>query len=235
MTTVAGIDGCHAGWLCVTKDLASGKINARVLKRIDDILAISPRPEVVTVDIPIGLPDAGSRDCDLEARKRLGKPRSCSVFPAPIRPMLEAKSRAEACQIGQRVDGRKTSIQLWSILPKVHEVDTFLRLDSTPTNWIREVHPEICFWHWNCEKAMAHYKKSRQGQEERERLVIPSIGGGEYQSVRSIQPAGQYANDDLLDALAALWTAERIHCRRELVLPSNPPMDSCGLRMEMVA
>jgi predicted RNase H-like nuclease len=41
--------------------------------------------EFVVIDILIGLPDRGSRACDVEARALLGKPRSSSVFPAPIR------------------------------------------------------------------------------------------------------------------------------------------------------
>ena len=30
MAVVAGIDGCPSGWLCLTKDLATGTIQARI-------------------------------------------------------------------------------------------------------------------------------------------------------------------------------------------------------------
>lgn len=114
MAVVAGIDGCPSGWLCLTKDLATGTVQARILKKISDLLALAPRPEVVMVDIPIGLTDAGPRTCDLDARVKLKRPRSSSVFPAPIRPTLIAATYAQACQIGEAADGRKLSKQSWA-------------------------------------------------------------------------------------------------------------------------
>jgi len=234
MAVVAGIDGCPSGWLCLTKDLATGTVQARILNSISDLLALAPRPEVVMVDVPIGLTDAGPRKCDLEARAHLKPPRSSSVFPAPIRPTLVATTYAQACQIGEAADGRKLSQQAWAILPKIREVDTFLRTDATLNQWIREVHPEVCFWAWRGNKAMAHRKKSPAGKAEREALVKP-VYGTAYTAAQSSLPRGQYGNDDLLDAFAALWSGERVVAGKQLLLPAMPPLDSCGLRMEMVA
>lgn len=42
------------------------------------------------------------------------------------------------------------------------------------------------------------------------------------------------ADDDLLDAFAALWTAERILRGEARTVPRIPPEDRFGLRMEMV-
>ena len=218
MAGVAGIDGCPCGWLCLIKDLPTGTVQARVLANISDLLALDPRPEAVVVDVPIGLTDAGPRKCDLEARAHLKAPRSSSVFPAPIRPTLVAKTYAQACQIGQKVDGRKLSQQAWAILPKIQEVDSFLRSDASLQRRVREVHPEVCFWAWNRNKAMSHRKKSAA-----------------YAVAQGSLPRGKYGNDDLLDAFAALWSAERVAAGKALLLPATPPIDSCGLRMEMVA
>ncbi len=238
MAVVAGIDGCVDGWLCLTKDVATGKVDAHILARIDGILLLNPRPDIVTVDVPIGLTDAGLRQCDLQARTRLGARRS-SVFPAPVRPTLVATSYAQACQLGQDADGRKLSQQTWAILPKIREVDAFLRKDPERQNWIREVHPEVCFWAWNGNKAMAHRKKKKRnepplGKIEREGLVIPQYGEW-YWASQSTLPRGKYVYDDLLDAFAALWSAERIRSGHSIVLPPSPVMDSHGLRMEIVA
>src|SRR5688572_8218076 len=233
MAVVAGIDGCPAGWLCLTKDLSTGVVQARILASIADLLSLDPRPEVVMVDVPIGLTAAGPRKCDLEVRSFLKAPRASSVFPAPIRPTLVATTYAQACQIGEAADGRKLSQQAWAILPKIREVDAFLRSDPMVNQWVREVHPEVCFWAWNGSKAMAHRKKSSSGRAERESLVKPLYGAA-YTAAQSRLPRGQYGNDDLLDAFAALWTAERVVAGKALVLPVTPPVDSCGLRMEMV-
>lgn len=234
MAVVAGIDGCPAGWLCLIKNLSTGSVQARVLARISDLLELDPRPVVVLVDVPIGLTAAGPRTCDLKARALLKPPKASSVFPAPIRPTLAATSYDQACQIGAAADGRKMSKQLWAILPKIREVDTFLRSDPTLNQWVREVHPEVSFWAWNGDKAMVHPKKSSAGKAEREALVKPAYGAT-YTAAQSSLPRGQYRNDDLLDAFAALWSGERVVAGKELVIPDKPPVDSCGLRMEMVA
>jgi predicted RNase H-like nuclease len=234
MAVVVGIDGCPTGWLCLAKDLSTGGVQARILSSIGDLMALEPRPDVVMVDVPIGLTAAGPRKCDRDARARLKPPRASSVFPAPIRPMLVATTYAEACQIGEATDGRKLSRQAWAILPKIREVDTFLRTDPTLNQWVREVHPELCFWAWNGSKAMVHRKKSSAGRTEREGVVEPLYGAA-YTAAQSSLPRGRYRNDDLLDAFAALWSGERAVAGKELVIPEEPPIDSHGLRMEMVA
>jgi predicted RNase H-like nuclease len=233
MAVVAGIDGCRAGWLCLTKDLSTGAVQARILDGVGDVLGLVPRPEVVMVDVPIGLTDAGPRQCDLEARRLLKAPRGRSVFPAPIRPMLFATTYAQACRIGEAADGRRLSRQAWAIVPKIREMDTLLRADPTLSRWIREVHPEVCFWAWNDDKAMLYRKKSCAGRAEREALVNPLYGAA-YLAAQSALPSGRYGNDDLLDAFAALWSAERLVAGHGLVIPAKPQIDSCGLRMEMV-
>lgn len=234
MAVVAGLDGCPWGWLCLTKDLATGKVCACILPNIGQLLTMNPRPDVVMVDVPIGLTNSGARDCDLLARKYLRAPRSSSVFPAPVRPTLAATTYIQACQLGVTADGRKLSQQAWAILPKIREVDTFLRADPTLQQWVREVHPEVCFWAWNSKKAMGNRKKSAAGKAEREALVKP-VYGTAYAAAQSSLPRGQYGNDDLLDAFSALWTGERFVAGNALVLPGTPPLDSCGLRMEMIA
>jgi predicted RNase H-like nuclease len=234
MAIVAGIDGCPSGWLCLAKDLVKGNVVARILPSITALLTFDPKPEVVMVDVPIGLTDSGPRACDLQARAHLKAPRASSVFPAPIRPILGATSYAEACHIGEKADGRKLSQQAWAILPKIREVDTFLRSEPTISKWVREVHPEICFWAWNGNKPMANGKKKPAGKLEREALVKPMYGSA-YTIAQSSLQRGQYANDDLLDAFAALWSAERFVAGKAVILPAAPPVDSYGLRMEMVA
>lgn len=230
---VAGIDGCRSGWLCLVLELESGRLEPHILPQIAELLALQPRPVLVAIDVPIGLPDAGPRVCDREARRKLGAPRSSSVFPAPARRILEASSYLTACELGQRVDGRKLSRQSWGILPKIREMDAFLRTDPARQTWIREVHPEVSFWAWNAKTPMAHRKKSADGRAEREALIRSKFGDA-LAVAQSKLPRGQYAADDLLDAFAALWTAERIRAGEATTLPSAPPLDAQGLRMEIV-
>lgn len=234
MRVVAGIDGCPTGWLCVAKNMHTGTIQACILERISAVLELEPPPELVMVDMPIGLTDTGRRLCDQEARTYLKPTRASSVFSAPIRPMLSATTYEEACQIGRTIDGRALSKQTWGIVPKIKEVDTFLRADTSRNQWIREVHPELCFRAWNKDRPMQHRKKSEEGKAERELLVNSAYSAG-YAAAKSSLPRGKYNSDDLLDAFSALWTAERVVAGRQTLLPATPPVDSFGLRMEIVA
>jgi predicted RNase H-like nuclease/ubiquinone/menaquinone biosynthesis C-methylase UbiE len=230
---VAGIDGCRGGWLCLSLDIESRQVKACILSRIEDLLGLEPLPMVVAIDIPIGLPAAGPRRCDQEARIKLRKPRSNSVFPAPVRCALPATTYEEACRLSFNAHRRKLSRQSWGILKKIREVDAFVRADPAHQAWIREAHPEVTFWAWNANVAMGHRKKSRAGLAEREALVVTRYGE-RYVAAQANLPRGQYGFDDLLDAFALLWTAERIHAKKAVTLPSAPPVDGKGLRMEIV-
>ena len=114
MNRVVGVDGCTGGWIVASRD-AGGAISVR---RVDAFEALfeAPRPEVVAVDVPIGLPQRGPRDCDVEARRLLGARRS-SVFPAPIRGVLAAASHAEASRARRQVEEKGLSVQAWAIVP----------------------------------------------------------------------------------------------------------------------
>jgi len=103
---IAGVDACKGGWIYISSDLASGEVSSEVFSSLESLLDRTPRPIALAIDIPIGMTDSGPRECDKLARAMLGHPRSSSVFPAPIRPALEAKDRKEADEIARSVDGR---------------------------------------------------------------------------------------------------------------------------------
>lgn len=81
---------------------------------------------------------------------------------------------------------------------------------------------------------MAHAKRTAQGLAERRVLIERHFGLVVDQLWGSV-PKGIAAKDDLLDALAALWTARRLASGHAVALPSESPRDRFGLRMEMIA
>jgi predicted RNase H-like nuclease len=232
MAVVRGVDGCKGGWLAVSRDLETGTVTAGVFETAMALFAKGP-VEVTAIDIPIGLPDTGSRLCDREARRLLG-PRASSVFPAPARSVLAASSYKDACERSVKATGKKLSKQAYALVPKIREVDLELRGSDALQEAVFEVHPERSFCEWNGGTPMAHPKRSGFGFVERLRLA-DSVYAGEAQRIRVQVKQSEASDDDILDAIAALWTAERIHRDEARQFPATAPLDAVGLPMRIVA
>lgn len=192
-----------------------------------------PQPVIMAVDIPIGLTDSGPRQCDKRARQLLGELRRRSVFPAPIRPALNARSRGEADTRTRRVDGRGVGTQAWGLYEKIRVVDEMLRQDPMLQRSVYEVHPELSFMAWNGGKPVCAAKRTAKGKSARSALVSSYFGQDAFHNVREKQARKIVADDDINDAFAALWTAERIYNGTAQVIPNPAQTDSLGLRMEM--
>jgi predicted RNase H-like nuclease len=207
-----------------------GGISADVHFWFADLVNKSIDSRVIAIDIPIGLTGSGPRTCDLLARKLLGK-RHSTVFPAPIRSALNACSRFEASKITRAVDGRGVGAQAWYIYKKVQDVDAYLRGNPSSQDKVFEVHPELSFMAWNEGVPILSPKRTADGFETRRRLVASRYGAGAFQQVRDRHPGNVVADDDIVDAFAALWTASRIYDGNASFIPDLPEVDSAGLRM----
>jgi predicted RNase H-like nuclease len=236
MTYIAGVDGCRGGWIAVSKEAESGILSSELHPSARSLVRGSSA-DVLAVDIPVGLTDQGQRQCDVEARRKLGKPRSSSVFSPPVRPVISrltpGTSRENASSFHRKIDGRGLGVQTWGIVPKIQEVDSLLRQEPNLQSRVREVHPEVSFCTW-AGRPMQYSKKRRKGRSERLLLVNEHFGADAFDSVRAKYLAKEVGHDDILDAFAALWTAERILGKVNGTLPAVPPLDSAGLRMEIV-
>ena len=168
----------------------------------------------VAIDIPIGLPEEiGLRDCDSEARALLGSRRS-SVFSPPGRFLLEALSSQplypRVQQLVAERGGLGLSRQAAGLLPKIDDVDRFLRADRSRAAWLFEVHPELCFREMN-DGVVPPPKGTAAGLLQRLALVRRRFPDAATQ-IEQGEAASRAGLADLLDACAALWTALR---RRE--------------------
>ena len=234
MRLIGGADGCKGGWLLVTKDLKSGSIFCQKCPSTRALFYQTLSLEILTLDIPIGLPDKGSRNCDLQARRLLKAGRASSVFPAPIRSVLSAVCREHASQLRFKAEGKRMTVQAWAIVSKIHEVDATIQVDAEIRNKVREVHPEVSFYFLAGEKPCQYSKKKGIGREERLNLLSPFFND-DLKSALANRRKFVCAEDDILDAFAALWTAERIVAGKAQTIPGEPKPDSFGLRMEIVA
>ena len=227
---IAGVDGCRGGWLCVEE--RNGGLAGHIFKSFAALLAALPTAEIVAIDIPIGLPEQGKRDCDTAARKALSPTRTSSVFPTPVQGILLEERYFDANLKQRDIDGRGLSRQAFGILPKIREVNLTLQPNPALQQRVREIHPEVCFAFWNWGVPMQHRKSSPAGQRERE-MLIDAEWPGQREAILN-RLLGRYEIDDLNDAFAALWTARRI-ARGTAKALGDQATDKYGLRMEMWA
>lgn len=210
MSVVIGVDGAAKGWVFVA--LEDGRFRSAELHPLfADGLAAHPKAAVVAVDIPIGLPEKGTRRADVEARRALpGK--ASSVFLTPPREVLSAADYPDANRLCRRLSSRGLSRQSYSLFPKIREIDAI----DDPR--LREVHPEVSFARLAGEP-VAESKRSWTGAARR-RALLASAG---IKIPDDLGDAGRLAAaDDVLDAAVAAWSAARIAAGQATSLPVRP-------------
>lgn len=236
--TLAGVDGCKAGWIAAIAD-AGRKHAVRIFPRFTELLDTLPDDAVIAVDMPIGLPEtttAGGRGPEQAVRPRLGA-RQSSVFSIPSRAAVYAGDYAEACALALATSEppRKVSKQAFHLFARIREIDAMI--DNDNQHRIREVHPELAFWRLNDERAMQLPKKIRgrvnpEGMAERKAVLL---NHGLPSELLGMKPPRGAAADDLLDACACLAIAGRIARGAARPFPQPPLKDARGLEMAIWA
>jgi predicted RNase H-like nuclease len=228
---IAGIDGCPVGWLRLQSD--GTEVTAGIFVTASELFVDAESFDAIAIDIPIGLPDSAPRAVDSIARKLI-QPRGSSVFPAPLRTTLAAADYADACARSRDACGKALSRQAFAILPKVRDVDTALYSRPELRARVYEVHPEVSFRIWSG-APLVEPKRSGLGFIQRLALVN-AVFPEAFTRIRREVSRRSAADDDILDAFAALWTASRIVQGTAVMLPhAEPPVDSTGLPMRMLA
>ena len=228
MQTV-GVDGAKSGWIAVWH-AGQGAFGHAVYAAPDELVTAHAAAKVIAVDIPIGLSDAGPRAPDVDARRFVGGFRASSIFSAPVRGVLDAKSQPEASERHRAIDGRGFGAQSFAILPKIRAWDTLLQADPALRDRIHEIHPEVSFAALNLGTGLKAPKKSADGEAIRSILLGTVYGPEHVNELLASVPRRAAARDDVLDALIALWSADRILSSDAVSLPSPPAIDSTGLR-----
>jgi Protein of unknown function (DUF429) len=161
--------------------MEAGRSSTRKIAKLSDLFDSAARFESIAIDVPIGLLDAyevGGRECDRAVRTLLGEERGRSVFPAPVRCVLEVlngpplpivEKHQEACRRSRSSgpEAKGISRQAFNILSKIREVDDLLNARPELRLVMREIHPELCFYELAGGKPMTNGKTSRLGKEER--------------------------------------------------------------------
>jgi predicted RNase H-like nuclease len=195
---VAGIDGTKGGWVAIV--LEDGRFARDVLCRpVETDFRILADVVVIGIDVPIGF---GPRRADAAARVFLSGAAS-TVFPTPPRELLEHRFQP----------GLRVSAQSHALGPRILHVTELARTDAR----LYEVHPEVSFRAMNGGLPLRHRKKSAAGAIER--LALLRGHGIELDQLEESAPAPL---DDVLDAAAAAWSAQRIAAGTACSLPDPP-------------
>ncbi|MDN4477308.1 DUF429 domain-containing protein [Demequina sp. SYSU T00039] len=202
--TYIGLDACKTGWVAIVIDDAGYRdvFIAPSVRDADERGISEFDARIIVVDIPIGIPNSGSRAADTQARKFIA-PRGPSVFPTPVRAALEAESYAAARAASLAASGKSLSAQAYAIRERILDVDGYRDRARIP---ILEGHPEVSF------RAMRgtgieHAKKSVAGMSLRHQLLDGEGISVPFGVESSLKGA---AADDVLDAAAMAWTARRV-------------------------
>lgn len=195
---VAGVDGTKGGWVAVL--LADAAFAGdRLIRPVESRFAELGDVDVIAIDVPIGF---GPRRADAAARAFLSGAAS-TVFTTPTRETLERPFGP----------GLGVSAQAHALGPRIIHVTALAEGDER----VYEVHPEVSFRAMNDRRPLRHRKKSAGGALERVELLrrhgIALDGLGE---------TAHAPLDDVLDAAAAAWTANRIACGAAACLPDPP-------------
>lgn len=238
---VMGVDGCRIGWVAVVLDDRQAVPEVVVAPGFADLLAHPADPEIMAVDMPIGLPariKGPGRAAEQAVRPHLGA-RQSSVFSVPSRSAVWAKDYAEACgeALATSDPPRKVSKQCFMLFPRIREIDRLMTETPALEERIYEVHPELVFWRLNgrCPMALPKKVKSRaNGPGLAERIALLSRHGIPGTLFDAARPSG-VGLDDLVDAAANAVMATRIRQGLAEPFPADPPRDAKGLRIAIWA
>lgn len=250
---LAGVDGCKGGWIAAFVRPDGGEVRLKVVRRFAEVVEAPERPAIIAVDIPIGLPERGSRGgraAETAVRPLLGG-RQSSVFSIPSRQAVYAEAgwpaSAEALAAAHRRTSevarttsdppRGVAIQTFNLFPKIRELDAMLRADAALAARVFEVHPEVAFWRMNGGAALTEPKKVKNqpygpGLALRRRLLVAA---GMPEGVLVGPPPAGAGEDDRLDALACAVTARRLTAGVARPYPDPPEVDAFGLTMAIWA
>ena len=181
------------------------------------------------IDIPIGLPEGGYRQCDLDARKKVGP----SVFLGARWNIWAFPNYKAANEHYHSIGEKGISMQLWCLRGKLKEANEGM----TPERQSRllETHPELVFWRLNRERrhnlkpVCLDKKKNAVGRQQRI-AMLKENGFDQVETWLNERNGTGIGRDDLIDAcVCALAARESV----QTVPTDHPPKDARGIRMEM--
>jgi len=219
LSQIIGIDGCKRGWFSVWQN-PDDTIQSSIFSTLNHLKDFfnDEAHLIIGIDMPVVLSDFIPREADQLARKLLSK-KASSVFTAPTPEMLEQPNYERASYVSKRLFGKSMSLQSWYLFPKIKDVQTIIH--DAHIN-LYEIHPELSFRAMNHEEVILESKKSKEGFEIRNNLLRRHFESFDFESIRNLYPRKDVMDNDILDAMAVLWSTKRIQANEASFLPKIP-------------
>ncbi|MFZ9614988.1 MAG: DUF429 domain-containing protein [Candidatus Methylopumilus sp.] len=219
MSLIIGIDGCKSGWFSVWEN-QDKSIHSSVFSNLNELKNFFKNESqlIVGIDMPVVLSEVIPRQADQLARKLLSK-KASSVFTAPTPEMLDQPNYEKASLVSKKLFGKSMSLQSWYLFPKIKDVQTMIHHEDMQ---IYEIHPELSFRAMNNEQVILESKKSPEGFAIRNSLLTMHFKNFIFEEIRRQYARKDVMDNDILDALAVLWSAKRIQSNQASFLPQAP-------------
>lgn len=216
--TVVGVDACPLGWVATVID--GDGVRMETYSEFERLSQAYAEVDRIFVDIPIGLPEDGRRQCDEDAHDLLGS-RGISVFYPPCRSAAELNDYQEAKDEHQDKIGYGLSQQAHYISRKILQVADVVGKQYDGV--VRESHPELCFAALNGQP-IAYSKSSNSGRGLRMKLLNDELDDIKaiYQDARDKYLLKEVRRDDILDSMVLAVAAKK---RNLTTVPPKPSPD----------
>ena len=229
--TSIGVDGCKGGWIAAI--LNQGELKIDKFNTINDIVNEYPHFDEFFVDMVIGLPSSKNHIRPDTYARQIIKERASTIFPAPCRQAVYARTVADAYEENERVLGKKFTPLTVGIFPKIRELDSFFQDNQKYKNVIKESHPEVCFARLNG-STMLSKKSQIDGIEERIHLLRKYLPELSLTKLTALEKCLKCNIDDIVDALCLAVSANIAAQGYFEIIPETPMSDETGLLMQMV-
>jgi predicted RNase H-like nuclease len=219
LSLIIGIDGCKSGWFSVWEN-QDKSIHSAVFSNLNELKNFFKNESqlILGIDMPVVLSEVIPRQADQLARKLLSK-KASSVFTAPTPEMLDQPNYEKASLVSKRLFGKSMSLQSWYLFPKIKDVQTMIHHEDMQ---IYEIHPELSFRAMNNEQVILESKKTHEGFALRNALLSMHFKNFIFEDIRNQHARKDVMDNDILDALAVLWSAKRIQSNQASYLPQAP-------------
>ena len=200
-----GIDGTSSGWVASMGSSKNKCLSTIIFsENLDKLLSEYP-DSVVVIDMPIELNKKKYlRQCDVLAKRYLGKNFQSSIFIPPLEKVLKCATYSEANMLSRQIVGKGLSKQSWHLKNKISEVQGLSKLSIK----MYEGHPECSFKMIKSEPLKAK-KKSVLGIFERLDL-LKKEGLDPLSTSLKLENNSTIKIDDILDSMVLFLTALRI-------------------------